>query len=117
MYSLVLFIHVIICIVLILLILMQRGKGADVGSSFGAGASATMFGAAGSASFLVKLTGAFGILFFLTSLTLGVMSSHIANKNNPIAVAIETAENTKVEAPKQQSTSAPKLPDAPQPVA
>ena len=101
MYSVILFVHVIICIVLILLILLQRGKGADMGSSFGGGASATVFGAAGSASFLVKLTAIFGILFFIMSLVLGAMSVNKVKQDNPVAAALKAAEQApvKIEAP------------------
>lgn len=112
MYSLVLCVHVIICIVLILLILVQRGKGADMGSSFGAGASATVFGAAGSASFLVKLTAVFGILFFVMSIVLGAMSVKRVNQNNPVQAAIAAAEQGSVN-PLPAKSSAPQLPSSP----
>ncbi len=111
MYSLVLFVHVMICIILVLLILMQRGKGADMGSSFGAGASATVFGAAGSASFLVKLTAVFGVLFFVMSLVLGAMSVTRANQLNPALAAIKAAENAPIAAPVKALT--PQLPTGP----
>lgn len=112
MYSLVLFIHVIISLILIGLILMQRGKGADMGSSFGAGASSTVFGAAGSTSFLVKLTAVFGVLFFVMSLILGAMSTHAFERNSPVATAVQVAEQTAAKA-----ADAPQLPTAPQPTA
>lgn len=111
MYSIVLFVYVIICIVLMLLILMQRGKGADMGSSFGAGASSTVFGAAGSASFLVKLTGVFGLLFFVMSLVLGVMSSHLVAKNSPVQEAVLAAEQSSKAIPAVKA--APQLPSSP----
>jgi len=66
--------HVIIMVVLIGLILIQRGKGADVGAAFGSGASQTVFGSQGSASFLTRTTAILGTLFFLTSLTLAYFS-------------------------------------------
>ena len=113
MYSLVLFVHVIICIVLILLILVQRGKGADMGSSFGAGASSTVFGAAGSASFLVKLTGFFGLLFFVMSLILGAMSVNKVNQSDPVQAAIKAAEQNANAAPTKPVT--PALPSSPIP--
>lgn len=67
--------HVIITIALIGLILIQRGKGADVGAAFGSGASQTVFGSQGSASFLTRTTAALATLFFLTSLTLAYFST------------------------------------------
>ncbi|VAW86453.1 Protein translocase membrane subunit SecG [hydrothermal vent metagenome] len=66
--------HVIIMVVLVGLILIQRGKGADVGAAFGSGASQTVFGSQGSASFLTRTTAVLATLFFLTSLTLAYFS-------------------------------------------
>ncbi len=63
-------IHVVLTISLIVLVLVQRGKGADIGAAFGSGASSTMFGSQGSASFLTRITGAVAALFFITSLSL-----------------------------------------------
>lgn len=99
MYSVILFIHLLICIALIGLILLQRGKGSDVGASFGAGASSTVFGAAGSASFLVKAAAVFGVLFFITSLTLGALASKITVRTSAVQDAIAVASQTKVNQP------------------
>jgi preprotein translocase subunit SecG len=66
----VIFAHVFIAVAIIALILLQQGKGADAGAAFGAGASGTVFGAKGSASFLSRATGILATLFFGTSLTL-----------------------------------------------
>jgi len=63
--------------------LIQRSKGADIGASFGSGASHTVFGSQGSASFLLKLTGTLAAVFFSTSLFLGLIASKEA-KNQPI---------------------------------
>jgi preprotein translocase subunit SecG len=76
MQQLVLFLHTLICIGLIVLILIQHGKGADVGATFGGGASQTIFGSQGSGSFLLKITGLLAALFFVTSLILTYMTSH-----------------------------------------
>ena len=70
MTTLLVFLHVLVCFALIIIVLLQAGKGASIGASFGAGASGTVFGAAGAGSFLGKLTGAAAIIFMLTSLTL-----------------------------------------------
>ncbi len=69
-------IHVVLTISLIVLVLVQRGKGADVGAAFGSGASSTVFGSQGSASFLTRATAVVATLFFVTSLTLVYMSGH-----------------------------------------
>lgn len=63
-------VHVFLSVGLIILILIQHGKGADAGAAFGSGASATVFGAQGSANFLSRTTGILAALFFLTSLGL-----------------------------------------------
>lgn len=67
--------HVIVCIVLILVILLQAGKGANMGAAFG-GSSQTVFGSSGPASFLGKMTTVIAILFMLTSLTLSYSAVH-----------------------------------------
>lgn len=74
MESFVLVLHVIIASVMILFILMQQGKGAEAGASFGGGGSQTVFGSAGSASFLTKLTAGLALIFFVTSMTLAVFA-------------------------------------------
>ncbi len=72
METLVLVVHILIAIVMIALILLQQGKGAEAGASFGSGASGTVFGGAGSAGFLTKLTAGLALVFFVTSLSLAV---------------------------------------------
>lgn len=74
MVTLITVIHVIAAIFLILVVLLQSGKGASMGASFG-GASQTVFGASGAGGFLTKLTAASAIIFMCTSLTLAYMSS------------------------------------------
>lgn len=74
-YTLLLVAHVVIAVALIALVLIQQGKGADAGAAFGSGASATMFGAQGSASFLSRTTAILATAFFLTSLTLAYVAT------------------------------------------
>lgn len=69
-------VHVVLTGALIGLVLVQRGKGADVGAAFGSGASNTMFGSQGSASFLTRTTAVLAACFFITSLTLAYMGAH-----------------------------------------
>jgi len=76
--SILLVVHVLLAVALIGLVLIQHGRGADVGAAFGAGASGTVFGARGSASFLTRTTAVLATLFFLTSLTLAYLSAHRA---------------------------------------
>lgn len=68
--------HVLISIALIALVLIQQGKGAELGATFGSAASQTVFGSQGSGSFLLKLTGLLALLFFATSLSLGYLAGH-----------------------------------------
>jgi preprotein translocase subunit SecG len=72
----ILIVHVFIAIGLIGLVLLQRGKGAEAGAAFGAGASGTVFGARGSASFLSRSTAVLATIFFATSMTLAYLASH-----------------------------------------
>ena len=72
--SLLLIFHVTIAILIVGLILIQKGKGADMGSAFGAGASGTIFGAKGSANFLSRTTAVLATIFFLTSMALAYVN-------------------------------------------
>ncbi len=68
--NLITILHGILCFAIVGLVLLQRGKGADAGAGFGAGASGTVFGARGSATFFSKLTAVLATLFFMTSISL-----------------------------------------------
>ena len=70
MTTLLVIIHVIVCLALIMIVLLQTGKGADMGAAFGGGGSQTLFGATGASTFLTKATTAAAIIFMLTSLIL-----------------------------------------------
>lgn len=70
MYTLIVILHVIVSVALILVILLQTGKGSDIGAVFGGGSSQTLFGSTGPTSFLSKLTAGAAIIFMLTSLVL-----------------------------------------------
>ncbi|MCK6370920.1 MAG: preprotein translocase subunit SecG [Gammaproteobacteria bacterium] len=74
-HTLVLVAHVLIGAMMIALVLLQRGKGADAGAAFGAGASATVFGAKGSANFLSRSTAILATCFFATSLGLAYLGA------------------------------------------
>lgn len=69
-------IHVIVCIALVMIVLLQTGKGADMGAAFGGGSSQTLFGGTGASTFLTKATTVAVIVFMLTSLGLAYISSH-----------------------------------------
>ena len=98
--SLLLSFHVIIAVLIIALILIQKGKGADMGSAFGAGASGTIFGAKGSANFLSRTTAILATIFFITSLTLAYLNkgtikleSSVLDEIQPDAVVIDESDN------------------------
>src|SRR6187549_27789 len=97
METILLVVHVIAALGIIGLVLLQHGKGADVGAAFGSGASGTVFGATGSANFLSRATAMMALVFFLTSLGLtyfsarksdarGVMADHPATESRPAQV-------------------------------
>ena len=67
--------HLLVTLGLILIVLLQAGKGADIGAAFGGGSSQTVFGGRGAATFLSKLTSALAILFMVTSLALTILAS------------------------------------------
>ncbi len=84
--------HVVVCIALIMIVLLQTGKGADIGAAFGGGSSSTLFGSTGASTFLSKATTAAAIVFMLTSLVLAYITSH-RNANSVVTstpVAVET---------------------------
>lgn len=72
MYTFVLVVHIVLAVLMITLILLQQGKGAEAGASFGGGSANSMFGASGSGNFMTRMTAILTALFFVTSLTLAV---------------------------------------------
>ncbi|GGN15502.1 MULTISPECIES: preprotein translocase subunit SecG [Marinomonas] len=78
MEALILVLHVLAAVVIIALVLLQQGKGADAGASFGGGASQTVFGSQGGGSFFGKMTALFALIFFLTSFGLAYYASEQA---------------------------------------
>lgn len=84
MHTILVVFHVFVAIGLITLVLIQHGKGADAGAAFGSGASSTVFGSQGSASFLTRLTAGFATAFFITSLSLAYFSVQHAKPTKSI---------------------------------
>ena len=90
--------HILVCVSIITLVLMQQGKGSDIGAAFGSGSSNTLFGSQGSMPFFMKLTAICAVLFFATGLAiarLGADAQHSARPNLPT------------------TTTAPAVPDLP----
>lgn len=90
----ILMVHVLVAIVLIGLVLIQHGKGADIGAAFGSGASNTLFGSQGTGGFLFKLTGGLAIIFFATSLTLSYLVSIKYQKTEAIPQQTSIPQNS-----------------------
>ncbi len=110
MEKFVLVIHVLAALGVIGLVLLQHGKGADMGASFGSGASGSLFGVSGSANFMSRATAIFVLIFFSTSLTLAYMASHKEGSGSVVkanASVIDTTKAIPVE-------SAPAVTPAPQ---
>jgi len=85
-------IHILIALILLGLVLLQQGKGSEVGAAFGGGASQTIFGSRGSANFLTHTTAVVAAVFFITSLTLTYMASQQVKETDAPIVAIPTEE-------------------------
>ncbi|MGD9660318.1 MAG: preprotein translocase subunit SecG [Porticoccaceae bacterium] len=76
-------VHLLIALAIIGLVLLQQGKGAEAGASFGAGASQTIFGSSGSWNFFSRMTAIFATLFFITSISLAVIAKKSAVVEDP----------------------------------
>ena len=101
MEILVLVLHVLVGVSVIGLVLLQHGKGADMGAAFGSGSAGSLFGASGSANFLSRATGILAAIFFLTSLGLTYMGSNRAETQGVIerSKAVEEKKSEKKSAP------------------
>jgi len=104
LHTTVLVLHVLIAAAIVGLVLLQRGKGADAGAGFGAGASGTVFGARGSASFLSRTTAMLAALFIATNLALAYMGGRKTEAPGSVIDRLPQQE---------QTNSAPALPEVP----
>lgn len=110
MQELTFIIHVLAAAFLVVLILMQHGKGADMGAAFGSGASQTVFGSMGSVPFLIKVTAIIAVVFFATSIGLGYF---ISKTNKPESSISVIPTSTTMPVTSQPLQTAPKIPEAP----
>jgi preprotein translocase subunit SecG len=113
MQKVVLIAHTFIAIMIIVLVLLQRGKGADAGAAFGAGASGTVFGARGSSYFFSRATAVLATVFFASSLTLAYMSSQRVEGPSSLierAPVVEPAEDADGATPDSGVDTAEELP-------
>jgi len=82
MYEVLIVIYLVVALAIIGLVLIQQGKGADMGASFGSGGSGTLFGSSGAGNFLTRSTGVLATVFFVISLVLGNITAERANKTS-----------------------------------
>lgn len=108
METLVWIIHVIIALSVITLVLLQHGKGADMGAAFGSGASGSLFGATGSANFMSRTTGVLAAVFFATSLSLAYVAS--SKPKTTGSVMQETVQSQPASTPAPAGAESPAVP-------
>ena len=106
MQTLILVLHILAAISIVVLVLVQHGKGADMGAAFGSGSAGSLFGSAGAANFLSRSTGVLAAVFFATSLGLTYFSG-APSKSGGVTSGIET---TKPEAKDAKAAAAPAAP-------
>ncbi len=106
--------YILIAASMIVLILMQRRAGADAGSGFGGGASATVFGARGSSSFMTRATAVLATLFFLLSLGMGIYLSHHGGEQSGGDLGVMAGMAAKPAPVQNKQPAAPTSPDVPQ---
>jgi preprotein translocase subunit SecG len=113
-------VHVLLAFMIVGLVLLQRGKGAEAGAGFGSGASGTVFGARGTSTLFSKLTAVFAALFFVTSLSLAYLGSHsTAEPTSVLERAARAAASAPAQTPPAQTPpaqTAPTQAPAPAPV-
>jgi preprotein translocase subunit SecG len=109
MEQIILVVHLLIALAIIGLIMLQQGKGADMGASFGAGASQTLFGSDGSGNVLTKATAWLVVLFFATSFSLALLVNKRAVVSDELDLAIPPAVETKA----KETGELPVLEDSP----
>jgi preprotein translocase subunit SecG len=100
-------VHVLTAIVLIGLVLIQHGKGADMGAAFGTGSAGSLFGSSGSANFLSRSTAVFATIFFLTSLSLTYIYAHPTQSQG----VMDKVDSSKI-VPQIVPAPSPVVPDA-----
>jgi preprotein translocase subunit SecG len=110
MSILLIILHVVACIAIIMVVLLQTGKGADIGAAFGGGSSQTLFGSTGASTFLSKATTVVAIVFMITSLSLAYMSGNRSKssimKDIKIPVEQKAAQESTAASPEEQTTPA-----------
>ena len=110
--------HVLVALAIIGLVLLQHGKGADMGSGFGGGSSSSLFGATGSANFLSRATAALATVFFVLSLVLAYVATNAPRDGGSVVDRVPQQKGTQGQgAPKKDAMAVPSTPEAPKPAA
>ena len=112
METLILVIHVLAALAIVGLVLLQHGKGADVGAAFGSGASGSLFGSAGSSNFLSRTTAIVAVVFFLTSLGLTYLSGRKTERTGVMATPPAQEQSLPGQIPPTAGQAAPATPPA-----
>jgi preprotein translocase subunit SecG len=108
-FTVILIVDVVVALFIIGLVLLQHGKGADVGAAFGSGASGSLFGASGSANFLSRTTAALAVVFFLTTFVLAYLVTHKPRVGGGV---MDTVKEQPQPLQQQQVPSSQTAPDA-----
>ncbi len=120
-FNIILLLHVAAAIGVIILVLLQHGKGADMGAAFGGGSAGSLFGASGSANFMSRLTGILAAVFFLTSLSMAYIATHKPKSGGGVMDSVTTVPKapatpgvpSPAAIPGQSGAAAPAVPVAP----
>jgi preprotein translocase subunit SecG len=109
MQPLIMVIHILASVSIVVLVLIQHGKGADVGAAFGSGASNTVFGSRGSTSFMFKMTAIFATIFFITSITLSYIAANRPDEETALELVKKTVQ--RIEEKRENAKATTESPD------
>ena len=113
LHTVLMIVHILSATCIVALVLIQRGKGADAGAGFGAGASGTVFGARGATTALSRATAVLATVFMVTSLTLAYMGTRSGAAPAESALEKLAGEGDKTSQPTAPATSTPQVPSVP----
>ena len=100
-------VQILVAVGLIGLVLLQHGKGADAGASFGSGSSGSIFGARGPSSFLAKITGVLAAAFFVNSVALAYLSGANVDRGTSVVERFQPVQGTGADAPSEVTADSP----------
>ena len=109
--TLILIVDVIVALCIIGLVLLQHGKGADVGAAFGSGSSGSLFGATGSANFLSRTTAVLAVIFFITTFALAYLVTHKPRAGGGVMDAVKEPRELERQSPAPQAAPDAAKPD------